>query len=70
MSALIKPDIKLLRDALASNGGGVNADLYSNASRQRLMKAGLLQWKPNSRTVFVSLLTITKAGKEALENLP
>lgn len=70
MSALIKPDIKLLRDALASNGGGVNADLYSNASRQRLMKAGLIQWKPNSRTVFVSLLTITKAGKDALKDIP
>jgi hypothetical protein len=70
MNTLLRIDIKLLRDALASNGGGVNADMYSVASRTRLMKAGLIQWKPNSRTVFVSLLTITKAGKELLERLP
>lgn len=62
-----RPDLKLLRDALASNGGGINSDLYSTASRTRLMKAGLIQWKPNSRTVFVSLLTITPAGKEELK---
>lgn len=66
---LLKTDIKLLSAALASNGGGVDSDLHSIASRTRLMKAGLIQWKPNSRTIFVSLLTITPAGKEALEGL-
>lgn len=60
-------DFKLLRAALDSNGGGVNSDFYSDSSRNRLIKAGLLQWKPNSRTPFVSLLTITPAGKEALK---
>jgi hypothetical protein len=70
MAALNKNDIALLRAALASNGGGVNADLHSVAARTRLMRAGLIQWKPNSRTVFVSPLTITPAGKQALKELP
>lgn len=60
-------DMKLLRAALASNGGGVNADLYSDASRTRLMNAGLLQWKPNQKVVRIMLLTITPAGREKIK---
>jgi hypothetical protein len=59
----MKPvDLKLVQAALSSNGGGVNADFYSEASRKRLMKAGLIQWKPGNRT-GVSLLTLTKEGR-------
>lgn len=61
----MKPvDWKLMQSALSSNGGGVNADLYSEASRKRLMKAGLIQWKPNDKS-SVPLLTLTKEGRAA-----
>lgn len=72
MSALLKTDVKLLRAALASNGGGINPDMHPEATRKRLMKAGLIQWKPNHcshHTGYTSLLTITAAGKKALEGL-
>ena len=69
MTELKRPDLKLLREALATNGGGVNSDLYSDASRNRMLKAGLIQWKPNQHksNYFASLLTITAAGKEELK---
>jgi len=66
-----RPDLKLLREALASKGGGVNPNLYSEASRLRMMRAGLIQWKPNHcnhHTGYTSLLTITAEGKEELKN--
>jgi hypothetical protein len=68
---LNKNDLKLMRDALASNGGGVNSDFYPEAVKKRLMKAGLIQWKPNQHKSnhFASLLTITATGKRELEEL-
>jgi hypothetical protein len=65
---LLKTDTKLLRAAVSSNGGGANADLFSAASRNRLIKAGLIRWKPNNRTT-VSLLIATPKGKETLKGL-
>lgn len=64
MSALLRTDIKLLRDALASNGGGVNDLFYANATIQRMVKAGLIAWK--THPVY---LVITPAGKEALKGI-
>jgi hypothetical protein len=69
---MLRPiDTKLLRAALASNGGGIDSDLYSVASRKRLMKAGLIQWKPNQHKSnhFANLLTITPAGKDELKKI-
>lgn len=65
---LKRTDRKLLQDALNSNGGGVRDTRYADATIERLIKQGLLQEKPNQgySTPFV-LLTITKAGKKALE---
>ena len=70
MKTLNKNDIKLLRDALASNGGGVNSELYAEAVKARLMKARLIQWKPNQKVMFTVLITITPAGKQVLKELP
>lgn len=61
-------DIKLLRAAVMSNGGGTNADLFSAAARTRLIKAGLIRWKPNNRTM-VSLLIATPKGRETLKGI-
>lgn len=69
---LKRTDIELLRAALKTNGGGVFPELYSQAARVRMLKAGLIQWKPNHtshHTGYTSLLTITPAGKEALKGL-
>lgn len=66
---LKRTDIKLLQDAFKSNGGGINPEYYSFASRDRLFEAGLIQWKPNhcsAKTGYTSLITITKAGKNKL----
>lgn len=61
-------DMKLLRATLASNGGGVNVNNgYSEATRIRLMKAGLIQWKPNDKSSFASMVTITPAGRARLQ---
>ena len=67
-AALKRTDVKLLRDTMKSNGGGVAAFHYKDTPRKRLLATGLIQWKPNqpSNTNF-PLLTITKAGKQALE---
>lgn len=68
MSALKRTDVALLRAALASNGGGVDSDRHAHATVQRMLKAGLVQWKPNQSKSnhFASLLTITAAGKTAI----
>jgi len=63
---LQRSDIKLLSDALASNGGGVRDERYKDATINRLIRAGLLQYKPGQRTIYTTLLTITKAGEKAL----
>lgn len=67
--SLKRTDVKLLQDALKSNGGGINPDRYSDASRDRLFEAGLIQWKPNHcsvKTGYTSLITITTLGKSRL----
>jgi hypothetical protein len=66
MTMLKRTDIKLLADALASNGGGVRDERYKDATVNRLIRAGLLQLKPGQRTIHTTLLTITKAGEKAL----
>ncbi|NEX63425.1 hypothetical protein [Noviherbaspirillum galbum] len=65
---LTRTDKRLLRDALASNGGGVDSDFYPKACRERLLKLGLIQWKPNQHKSlhYASLLTITAAGRALL----
>ena len=69
--SLKNPDKKLLLDALRSNGGGVPEMSYSEASKARLFKAGLIQWKPNqakSRNQTL-LLTLTQTGKASAQEL-
>ncbi len=63
MSKLKRTDIKLLMDALKSNGGGVTDWLYGVATQRRMLNAGLIQHKPR----HVGMLTITAAGKDALD---
>jgi hypothetical protein len=64
---MLKPvDMKLLRAAVESNGGGANADMFSDASCTRLMKADLIRLKPNNRTM-VSLLIATPKGRDELK---
>jgi hypothetical protein len=66
MSELKRTDWKLLEAAAKSNGGGTADHWHAPTTIQRMIKAGLIQWKPNCNAKHVSLLTITKAGKEAL----
>lgn len=61
---LKRTDRKLLQDALDSNGGGTRETRYADTTINRLLRHGLIQWKPND---YNGLLTITKAGKEALK---
>ena len=57
-------DRALLLAALASNGGGIDSERYPEAARKRLMRAGLLQWKPNQRKSghYAMLMTLTAKG--------
>lgn len=66
---LRKTDFALLRAIWHSNGGGVDSDLHAHATVQRLLKAKLIQWKPNQHKSnhAANLLTFTAAGK-ALHN--
>jgi len=66
-----KIDIKLLQDALASNGGGINPNWYSQASKDRLFKSGLIQWKPNHsshKTNYSMLITLTEKAKAEIDS--
>lgn len=65
MTALKRTDVKLLRDALASNGGGVHSYLYADTTIGRNFFAGRMKWKldPNCP----GLIVITPAGKEGLK---
>ena len=68
---LNKNDYKLLKDALDSNGGGIDYECYYESTIKRLLKKCLIQWKPNqlkSKT-YTRLLTITITGKETLNSL-
>ncbi len=65
LDALVgRNDRAMLLAALASNGGGIDSEMYPEATRKRLMKAGLLQWKPNQRKSghYVMLMTLTAQG--------
>jgi hypothetical protein len=66
MSDLKRTDVKLLEDALKSNGGGVGEIFYRDTTIQRMLNAGFIQWKPNCNAKYSTLLTITPAGEEAL----
>lgn len=60
---LLRTDVNLLVAAEKSNGGGTNDWRHAPTTIQRMIKAGLVQWKPHHAT----LITITPAGKKALE---
>lgn len=66
MSELKRTDVKLLEAALKSNGGGTRDVWHAPTTIQRMLKAGFIQWKPNCNAKYVSLLTITQAGKAVL----
>ena len=63
---LKRTDVKLLEAALKSNGGGTRDVWHAPTTIRRMIKAGFIRWKPNCNAKYVSLLTITKAGREAL----
>ncbi len=65
---LKRTDLRLLEAALKSNGGGVDSDFYASATVARLLKSGLIQWKPNQSKSnhYASLLTLTTQGKEVI----
>ena len=62
---LTRTDQKLIADALKSNGGGIDEARYAGATVQRLLKDGLVQWKPNQHKSkhYSLLLTLTELGK-------
>lgn len=64
-TSLKSTDKKLLSDAMKSNGGGVDSEMYPEATVNRLLKRGLVQWKPNQQKSrhFAQLLTLTKTGR-------
>jgi hypothetical protein len=71
MGDLRRTDKALLLAALASNGGGVDSDRFSEATRKRLLKSGLIQWKPNQHKSnhFALLLTLTPDGRQRATEL-
>lgn len=66
MAELGRNDRAMLLAALKKNGGGIDSDMYPEATRKRLMKAGLLQWKPNQRKSghYAMLMTLTERGSD------
>lgn len=58
MTNLKRCDLKLLRQIMASNGGGVEfeysyARFVPRAQEQRLLKLGLIRRKPNHAGMFI-----------------
>lgn len=68
MADLKRTDVQLLKDALKTNGGGVDWLYHADKTIRRCLEAGLIQRKPNQHKSnnHCRLLTITPAGREAL----